>query len=834
MSRQKTFTLAAAALTGILFFSKAAFAFTDLPEINRYYPAVEYLRAVGIIGGYDDNTFRPDNPVNRAEFLKLVLLSSDIKTDNYVKTPFPDTDNNAWYAPYVRKAYAEGWITGYPDGTFKPEQTINKVEALKIIGEVQAWDLSEKIDTPPFADIKASAWFAPYVSYAKEKNFLEETTSNYIPEAHFSRARISELLFRSFITRESGSEYYTFNLINRYPAESFAITQIPEPEEEEPVDRNFTPVTFKTHPADFFENISLEESFPNNFYLNEIYVMKGRVLDGEYDTAFVFLSQNGDQTFEFTADVKNGEFEIPIVFTRSGNYKMGLIPGYEGESVVADISVLPDLPEPSSENRNPDSPSELKISYKNGRTTVSFKNEPDDIIKITFSQDSRSKEFITRQDTASISPSYAYFKYFTPGKTAVTAVRADTNETFPLEIENGWSSPVSISFNAVTHQYRAYEENLISISSLPETLETVTSIGFGGMTDTDILAQTAITKPDGFVDMVDITSSAPFADYYGSDYLPAGNSFSFSYKPENSGTYSVEINNIDGSAVLNYPVYVANGLPLIPNYFDLYEAEEDPAPFNLQTEIQKQLDLINTERIRFGLNPVYADSDLDYLAQLHSDDMVRRNFFGHINPDGKTPNDRRIELGIPTPVGENLAIAPTSEYTVYGLMQSGVHRKNILDPKWTKVGIGITLDNTGSMYTSQEFSTEKITSTDLPEIKNTILERVNAERTSAGLSLFTVDGSLETPAEIWSDKMTGEDFFDFVSPTGETLSNTVRTYVPTKMVQALILEGSGVESIIGEILESEEIADPVWRKIGIGVNADSSGILKATVLFTTL
>lgn len=808
-------------------------AFSDLPEISRYFPAIQYLHKAGIISGYTDGTFKPDNPVNRAEFLKLVLESSEIKTDIITPTGFPDVDNNAWYAKYVRKAYAEKWIEGYPDGTFKPEQHINKVEALKIIGEVQKWELPDKTADIPFEDIKSSDWFAPYVVFAKEKNFLEETTRNYIPETIFSRARISELLFRSFITRKSGSDIYSFNLINRFPASAFAIGLIEEPAPE-PVVPAFTPTDFRSYPVDFYENIRLEENFPNIFYLNEIYIMKGQILKGTYDTAFVFLSQNGTQSYSFPAKVTDGKFEIPVVFTVPGNYKMGLIPGFEGESKVMEISVLANLPEPQSSTQKPEKPTGLKIFYKTGKTFIGFNNPGDTINKITFTQDGKEKEFITRQNIQSFGPDWIYFKGFSEGKTYLSASSADTESTYPLMIKNNWSEKSVTSFNAVNHQYRQIDTALISIASLPEILDTISSIRFGGTTKTDILTKAAIIKPDGFVDMVDISSSAPFAKYYGTDYLPSGNTFNFSYTPETAGTYAIEINGTDGSAVLNYPVYVTNGIPLIPNFFDLYERTDKDALFNLQDEITLQINLINKERIRFGLSPVIGDKDLNRLALLHSEDMVLRDFFGHINPDGETPNDRRLQLGIPTPVGENLAISPTSEYTIYGLMQSGVHRKNILDPKWTKVGIGVTIDHDGSLYTTQEFSTEKLTESDLPEIKNSIFDTVNTARTEAGIEEFTLDGSLDTPAEIWTDKMTGENFFDFVSPTEETLANVVRIYVPTKMVQALILEGNDSDGITAELMKSAEIMDMGWRKIGIGVNVDATGTLKTTVLFTTL
>ena len=99
-------------------------AFADFPDVklaHKNYTAIIYLQENGIIQGYPDGTFKPENSVNRAEFLKIIIEGSQIFTDATENTPFPDVDHSAWYGPYLKKAYAEGWIDGYPDGTFKPE-----------------------------------------------------------------------------------------------------------------------------------------------------------------------------------------------------------------------------------------------------------------------------------------------------------------------------------------------------------------------------------------------------------------------------------------------------------------------------------------------------------------------------------------------------------------------------------------------------------------------------------------------------------------------------------------------------------------------------------------
>lgn len=818
--------------------------FTDVPETSSYNTAIDYLSDVGVIQGYPDQTFRPSQNVNRVEFLKLVLESSQVETDVDQPTAFPDIDENAWYGKYVRKAQSEGWVEGYPDGTFKPEQTINKAEALKIIGEIQQWTLSNNPEEL-FADTKSDQWFTPYVEYAKNKNFLEERTSRYFPELHLTRAQISELLFRAYITNMSESDEYSFSLVKKYPPSTFVGIEPEEPavkEEENPVEKepvepqNFTAIPFEVHPNDFFENITLEDSFPNTFYLNEVYYINGTVTDGTASQVFIFLapegSNNTDDYTNYVADVENRTFSIPITFRKSGNFKMGLIKGNSGESKVANISVLPSLPSiPSTASTK--TPTGSKIEHTNQQTTFSWKNNGLEFIKLNVSQGSKEKTFYFRQGKEYFHIDYTDFLSFNETNTTFTVEGATLTSEAPLAFETGWSDGIPKSFEATKHQFNLIFTPYISLNNFTEVLNTVQPIQFTGKTNTDIFTQAAVIRPDGFVDLFDLTSPQPMTEYFGSGVIPEDNDFTFYYEPTVPGTYIIEINGTDGSAVVNTGVYVANGIPLTPDYFDLHRFIQPVGALNLSQDRQELLNLINSERQAAGLGTVTLENDLNNLAQEHTNDMVNRDFFGHINPDGETPNDRRLDHQIPMPVGENLAISPTILYTHNGLMQSGIHRNNILDPTWDKVGIGISLNQNGSLVVAQEFSSNTYNESDLNAIENDILDTINQKRATLGLSSLQIGSDVQIAAEEWSSIMAQQNFHDFSSPNGETLNQTVGIYVPGKPVQALILDSVSIEKIKEKIMESSEINDSTWTRVGIGIQNDSTGSLKTTILFTT-
>jgi uncharacterized secreted protein with C-terminal beta-propeller domain len=109
-----------------------AMTFSDVQATTTYRTAIEALKVKGVLSGYSDGTFRPKAEINRAEFLKIVLEGRGGTGSITGSGCFPDVQNE-WFAGYVCTAKNEGVIGGYPDGTFKPEQPISFVEASKIL-----------------------------------------------------------------------------------------------------------------------------------------------------------------------------------------------------------------------------------------------------------------------------------------------------------------------------------------------------------------------------------------------------------------------------------------------------------------------------------------------------------------------------------------------------------------------------------------------------------------------------------------------------------------------------------------------------------------------------
>lgn len=107
-----------------------ALSLSDIKN-TPYEPAIRYWVDQGVIDGYPDGTYKPLQSINRAEFLKIVLGGAEVVVETGGNC-FPDVKTD-WYAPYVCRAKNLGIIEGYPDGYFHPDRTINYVEALKML-----------------------------------------------------------------------------------------------------------------------------------------------------------------------------------------------------------------------------------------------------------------------------------------------------------------------------------------------------------------------------------------------------------------------------------------------------------------------------------------------------------------------------------------------------------------------------------------------------------------------------------------------------------------------------------------------------------------------------
>ena len=118
------------------------------------------------------------------------------KTPTGITVDFKDTIQGAWYIPYLATAKNLGIVSGYPDGTFKPNQTVNKVEAMKIILKTSGSQLPASPIVKPFNDTPLDSWYLPYAEFFKTNSLdTGNTEGNLQPDKPMTRAEIAEYLY---------------------------------------------------------------------------------------------------------------------------------------------------------------------------------------------------------------------------------------------------------------------------------------------------------------------------------------------------------------------------------------------------------------------------------------------------------------------------------------------------------------------------------------------------------------------------------------------------------------------------------------------------------------
>lgn len=107
--------------------------FTDIERDRWSITAISYMNELGIIKGYPDGTFKPTNSISRAEFAAIATRFANLREEN--KT-FSDVDKDYWGYDMINRAATAGWIKGYPDGTFRPDRRIKRVEVISITNQM--------------------------------------------------------------------------------------------------------------------------------------------------------------------------------------------------------------------------------------------------------------------------------------------------------------------------------------------------------------------------------------------------------------------------------------------------------------------------------------------------------------------------------------------------------------------------------------------------------------------------------------------------------------------------------------------------------------------------
>lgn len=199
---------AAVGLTALLIL-----AFTDVREPED--PAsheIYGLESIGVIDGYPDGTFRPDNPISREEVSKVVMAFMDSTKGGYgielgsdlgEGVSFPDMEPDRWSYDYVNRLSEIGIVEGYPDGEFKPAGKMTRAEFAHILYRLKRevykdeWDVNYQYNGgEDISDMDAGHWAHGSVSGLVDDGLihLDGESGSFRPDENITRAEVAQML----------------------------------------------------------------------------------------------------------------------------------------------------------------------------------------------------------------------------------------------------------------------------------------------------------------------------------------------------------------------------------------------------------------------------------------------------------------------------------------------------------------------------------------------------------------------------------------------------------------------------------------------------------------
>lgn len=165
---------------------------TNISDLSGKAAAELHRRAV--IGGFPDGQFKGSRGVNRAEAAKFLLLArfGEI-ADSTNNGRFPDVLDQQWYTKFILHAANKGIIGGYPDGTFRPGNSVNTAEFLKMLA--LTFDL--ELNLPySYKDVRSDSWFTAYAGIAQKYDLFPSRSDRLLPEKKLTRKEVAVAIYQ--------------------------------------------------------------------------------------------------------------------------------------------------------------------------------------------------------------------------------------------------------------------------------------------------------------------------------------------------------------------------------------------------------------------------------------------------------------------------------------------------------------------------------------------------------------------------------------------------------------------------------------------------------------
>ncbi|MER2128447.1 S-layer homology domain-containing protein, partial [Solibacillus sp.] len=193
--------LVASTLSAIPAATVAANGFNDLHSNNTHYDNIINLLERGIINGFPDGTFKPEQAVTRGQAAKILSSVLNLDTQNVSNPNFIDLPQTHQFYGHIAALVEAGVINGFPDGSFKQNDTVTRGQLSKML--VKAFSLTSVDHTHPFSDVSLSHEYSPYIASLYGLGVTTgKTATTYDMKSAVTRGQ-----FASFVVRAENSKF---------------------------------------------------------------------------------------------------------------------------------------------------------------------------------------------------------------------------------------------------------------------------------------------------------------------------------------------------------------------------------------------------------------------------------------------------------------------------------------------------------------------------------------------------------------------------------------------------------------------------------------------------
>lgn len=179
-------------------FNAEAATFKDVPANSSHHAAIENLASKGILTGYSDGTFRPENYVTRAQAAKIIAKSLNITSKNKEYQQFRDVPKSSEYYDAIQALNERNIISGYSsEQTFRPNEWLTRAQMAKILTRAFSLEQARTI-TYPFRDISSSSSFKYDIQTIYNAGITNGTSSTtFSPNTSVTRGQMASFVVRA-------------------------------------------------------------------------------------------------------------------------------------------------------------------------------------------------------------------------------------------------------------------------------------------------------------------------------------------------------------------------------------------------------------------------------------------------------------------------------------------------------------------------------------------------------------------------------------------------------------------------------------------------------------